>query len=182
MNKKLITGAASVVLASCVGLGIALPAQADTITTTTAAASESTADSTTNDSGSNSERAGRGHGRGLDAAGLATKLDLAEADVSAALTTLRNSSERPERLDSDATDDERAAAKDSRRAALVTTLATELNVDEETLTTALTELRTEHEAEREANPGAGNEDRGDRGAHGDRADGSGGDHSDNNDE
>lgn len=158
MNKKLITGAAGVVLASCVGLGIALPAQADTIeTASTAVASDTTTDKT-----SSGEHAGRGHARGLDAAGLATKLDLTETEVSEALAALRDSSERPERLDSDATEEERTAAKDERRAALVTALAAELNVDEDTLTAALTELRAEHEAEREANPDAGNGERGDR--------------------
>lgn len=164
MNKKLITGAAGVVLASCVGLGIALPAQADTIeTASTAVASDTTTDKTTS-----GEHAGRGHGRGLDAAGLATKLDLTETEVSEALAALRDSSERPEKLDSDATEEERTAAKDERRAALVTALAAELNVDEDTLTAALTELRAEHEAEREANPDAGNGERGDRGDRADR--------------
>ncbi|MEV8253687.1 hypothetical protein AB0O95_06930 [Rhodoglobus sp. NPDC076762] len=164
MNKKLITGAAGVVLASCVGLGIALPAQADTIeTASTTVASDTTTDKTTS-----GEHAGRGHARGLDAAGLATKLDLTETEVSDAFAALRDSSERPERLDSDATEEERTAAKDERRAALVTALAAELNVDEDTLTAALTELRAEHEAEREANPDAGNGERGDRGDRADR--------------
>lgn len=164
MNKKLITGAAGVVLASCVGLGIALPAQADTIeTASTTVASDTTTDKTTS-----GEHAGRGHARGLDAAGLATKLDLTETEVSEALAALRDSSERPERLDSDATEEERTAAKDERRAALVIALAAELNVDEDTLTAALTELRAEHEAEREANPDAGNGERGDRGDRTDR--------------
>ncbi|GHD78349.1 hypothetical protein CLV85_1240 [Salinibacterium amurskyense] len=164
MNKKLITGAAGVVLASCVGLGIALPAQADTIeTASTTVASDTTTDKTTS-----GEHAGRGHARGLDAAGLATKLDLTETEVSDAFAALRDSSERPERLDSDATEEERTTAKDERRAALVTALAAELNVDEDTLTAALTELRAEHEAEREANPDAGNGERGDRGDRADR--------------
>ncbi|MGV8857485.1 hypothetical protein [Rhodoglobus sp.] len=165
MNKKLITGAAGVVLASCVGLGIALPAQADTIdtATTSAAASETTTNSTT----TSGERAG--HGPRLDADGLAIKLGLAEADVADALTAVRDSTERPERLGSGATEEERTAAKDARRAAFVTALATELNLDEDTLTAALTELRAEHEAERAANPDATDGDRGgDRADHGDR--------------
>lgn len=167
MKKKLITGAAGAVLASCVALGIALPAQADTIdtVTTSAAASETTTDSTT----TSGERAGHGHGPRLDADGLATKLGLAEADVTDALTAVRDSTERPERLGSDATEEERTAAKDARRAAFVTALATELNLDEDTLTAALTELRAEHEAERAANPDVTDGDRGgDRANHGDR--------------
>jgi len=165
MNKKLITGAAGVILASCVGLGIALPAQADTLDTArTAVASDAGSRST--DSTNTDKRGGHGHGRGLNSEALADKLGLAEADVSAALDAVRDNTDRGERPTKDATEEEREAAKDDRRAALVTALAAELDVDEDTLASALTELRAEHEAEHEANPDAPAGDRGAEHGHG----------------
>ncbi len=50
---------------------------------------------------------------------------------------------RPSR---DATQSERDAARDARQAELATALATELDIDEATVTAALTEIQTERDA------------------------------------
>lgn len=146
MKKTLIAGAASIVVASCVGLAVALPAQAESLTTSPSSTSASeTGDSTTGD------RAGRGHGgRGLDAAALATKLGLTEASITDALSAVRDATEPAEHQSADATDEEKEAARDARKAAFVGALAAELNIDEDTVTEALADIRTEKAAERTA--------------------------------
>jgi predicted flavoprotein YhiN len=145
MNKKLITGAAGVALASIVGLGMALPSQAQTSTITASAF-------TAGDTGSSShDGAQRGHGgKGFDAAALATKLGLTEAAVADAVAAVRDGIEPGTRPSEDATEAEREAAKDARQTAFATALASELNIDEATVTAALTEIRTEKQAERTA--------------------------------
>lgn len=176
MKKTLIAGAAGVVLASCVGLAVALPAQAETLTPTTS--SSSTAESGSSATG---EHAGRGHaqggsgGQGFDAAALATSLGLTETEVSDAISAVRDATEPSETtLDNDATNEEKKAARDARRAVFVTALATELNVDEDSVTAALADIRAEREAAREASGdervGDGDRTPGARAGHGDRGD------------
>ncbi|CAO1652372.1 hypothetical protein NYA9BBAC_01847 [Salinibacterium sp. NYA9b] len=177
MKKTLIAGAAGVVLASCVGLAVALPAQAETLTTATSSSSAS--ESGTSATG---DRAARGHSQGgarIDAATLATALGLTETEVSDAVTAVRDATEPSETtLDKDATADEKMAAKDARQAAFATALAAELNVDEDAVTTALADIRTDREAAKEASgdervgggDGNGEGTPGARAGHGDRGD------------
>ena len=147
MKKTLIAGAAGVVLASAVGLAVALPAQAETLTTTTTTISSASETGET----AGEHRAGRGHGgKGFDAEALATKLGLTETAVSDAVSAVRDATEAGDRPSSDATDEEREAAKDARQSAIVTALAAELNIDEDTVSAALTDIRSEKTAERAA--------------------------------
>ena len=146
MKKTLIAGAAGVVLASCVGLAVVLPAQAETPTTTTTSSTASESGDTAGE-----HRAGRGHGgKGVDAEALATKLGLTETAVSDAVSAVRDATEAGDHPSSDATGEERDAAKETRRAAFVTALAAELNIDEDTVSAALTDIRSEKTAERAA--------------------------------
>ncbi|EAR25555.1 hypothetical protein A20C1_04791 [marine actinobacterium PHSC20C1] len=145
MKKKLIAGAAGVVLASSVALVAALPANAETLTPTAESSSASETGGTTSE-----HRAGHGHrSKGFDAEALATKLGLTETVVADAVSAVRESAEPAPRPASDATEEERTAARDAHRSAFATALATELKIDEATVTSALTDLRAEKEANRE---------------------------------
>ncbi|MGV8896948.1 MAG: hypothetical protein ACOH10_08320 [Rhodoglobus sp.] len=147
MNKTLIAGAAGVVLVSGLGLGIAQTAQADTPTS----ASNSDASAPTGDAtnGRHNGHDGRG-GKGFDAAALATKLGLSETAVSDAVTAVRDQTQSTDRPSADATQAEKIAAREARQAKFGAALATELNLDETTVTDALAELQAEKEAARAA--------------------------------
>ncbi|MDJ0323783.1 hypothetical protein QMG61_08415 [Cryobacterium sp. PH31-AA6] len=144
MKRKLIAGVAGVALVSGVGLGMVQTAQAETPTPT--AGSSELSGETANPTGRHD-----GHGgKGFDAAALATKLGLPAATVSDALTAVRDQTAATARPSPDATQAEREVARDARRTELAKALAAELNIDEATVTTALTQVQSEQEAERAA--------------------------------
>lgn len=141
MKKKLIAGAAGAVLVSAVGLGVALPAQAETATADSSA--------TTASNSANDRHPSRGHGgRGPDAATLSAELGVTETAVSDALSAVRESLEPDTRPSLDATEAERVAAREDRQSAFAAALAAELDMDEATVTTALSEIRATLEAAR----------------------------------
>jgi len=140
MKSKLIAGAAGIVLVAGTGLGLAQTAQADTLTATASDSPSATPDETSG------RHDGRG-GKGFDVGALAARLGLPEATVSDALIAVRGhagSATRPSA--EDATQAERDAARTARQSELASALATELNIDETTVTTALTDVRTEKKA------------------------------------
>ncbi|MGO1385056.1 MAG: hypothetical protein ACTHWA_11165 [Arachnia sp.] len=144
MNKKLIAAATGFTFVAALGLGMTQLAQAETPVPTpnsSASAGETTG----------AERQGRGHqgGKGLDAETLAAKLGLPEATVSDALSAARAQMDTT-RPSSDATDAESEAAQESRQAALVTALASELDIEESAVSSAMTDLRTERDSARAA--------------------------------
>ncbi|TDW28431.1 hypothetical protein [Cryobacterium psychrophilum] len=145
MKRKLIAGAAGVALVSGLGLGLAQTAQAETPTPTASASASAMPGDTTDPTGRHDGH-GRG-GKGIDAAALATTLGLPESTVSEALTAVRDQTESATRLSPDATQADREVAQDARQTKLAQALAAELNIDEATVTTALTDVQTEKEAE-----------------------------------
>ncbi len=140
MKKKLIAGAVGVALVSGAGLGIAQAAQAATPTPAPNARSSATPGDTTA-----GRHDGRG-GKGSNAAALATKLGLPEATVSDALTAARDQTKSTTRPSPTATQAEKDAARAAHQTALATALAAKLNIDEATVTAALTAVQTEREA------------------------------------
>jgi predicted flavoprotein YhiN len=142
MKSKLITAAVGVALVAGAGLGLAQAAQAAPAPTAGASASAMTDDTS-------GRHDGRG-GKGFDAAALATKLGLPEATVSDALAAVRDQTDSSTRPSADATQSEKEAARTARRSEIAKALAAELHLDEATVTTALTDIRTEKQAERAA--------------------------------
>jgi hypothetical protein len=100
-------------------------------------------------------------------------LGVAETAVEDAIAAIRDAADAEARPSSDATDDEKAAARDARQSAFAAALADELGLDEATVADALSDLRAEREANREAMADA-HEGDGSGHARGDRADHEGG--------
>lgn len=128
------------------GIAGASLAQADPTATPTPTASGTAAP----DSG---QRDGRGkggdHGQrggGVDAAALAEKLGLDEATVQGALDTLRDTlhAQRQDGTDPEGARPDRA----TQQQAMAEALASELGVSTEQVTTALTEIRADRDADR----------------------------------
>lgn len=143
MQKKLVAGIAGVAMAATTGIGMTQLAQAETPTPTPTTGTS--ASSTPGGDTAPTERrmASRGHpGNGFDVTALANKLGLPEDAVSEALTTVRDQS-GVNRPTFGAPQAEKDAAKEARHAELVTALAAELNIDEATVSSALTELQSE---------------------------------------
>jgi len=141
MRTKLFAGVAGAALTAGIGLGVAQPAQAETPTptpTSTASAPTSPGLSPFRD-----RPEGRGHGPATsNLSELAKTLGLPEETVSDALSTVRDQlrSERP------TTD----AARETRQEAMAKALAAELNIGENEVSEALSELQTERQTARVA--------------------------------
>jgi hypothetical protein len=144
MKKKIIAGAAGLVLATGVGLSMPVLAYAEPLGSNDIAGASSA--SATSDGPD-----GRRHGaHGPDAAALAEKLGLSEAAVSNAISAVRDQLDPPARPEADATEDEREAAREARQTAFAEALAAELDIDVANVTAALAELQTERETAKAA--------------------------------
>lgn len=138
VTKKAAMAVGVGVLAVGAGLGVGSMAQAEETATPTPTAS-ATPSATTSDT--KGPRGGR-HGFGADlAAGLATRLGIAEETVQSALDKARETLRGTDRS---------AGDRSAGDAALAKALATELKLDEAKVTEALTEIREEAQAERKA--------------------------------
>lgn len=146
MRKKLIAGVAGVTFAAAMGVGMTQLAQAET-PAPSPTTSAFTADGDNTRSG-RSDLHGRG-GNGFATAALATELGLPEDSVSDALAAARDQVD-VDRPSSDATEAERDAVKADRQAAFVSALASELDIEEAAVTTAMSELQSEKEATKAA--------------------------------
>lgn len=151
MKNKAIIGISAAVLTAGLGFGAAQLANADGSSTPPSATS------TPSQSGDGSGQSpwGKGH-RGeewrQDLTALAGKLGVDETKLKDAVEAARKAT-RPtgdQTKPSDQTQAEREAARTARVAAFAKALASELGIDEAKVTSALQELRTEHQAERAA--------------------------------
>lgn len=152
-KKKLAAVVAAGAAATALALGVAGAAQADTSAPTTPTTS-STTPSSTNPSGADGRhgggpgsghRGGFGFGDADDLTGLATKLGVDKSALSTALAAVRDelkpaTGARP----APGTRPDVAAMQKQ----LATTLASKLGISVTTVDTALTELRTAHDADR----------------------------------
>lgn len=145
MNKKLIAGAAGVALLTGVGLSVPMLAQAESATNSTKAAPAAGGTATASTDRHRGHGNGRGD-RGIDASALAAKLGLTETTVSDAIAAIRDGQDGANRPSADATQEGKDAARQARQAAFITALAAELNVDEASVSTAVEEIKAEHEA------------------------------------
>lgn len=149
MKKKLMASAAGAAVAASLGLGATQFAQADT---DSPAPTPPTSSATTPGEGAPMHgREGRGHAaKGFRVPALATKLGLPEATVSDALEEVRDQM-RTTRPSTDATSPaDKEAVREERRDALASALAAELDIDETTVSEALSELQDDVRAVRSA--------------------------------
>ena len=151
MKKKLIAGAAAAALTASVGAGMFQTAQADTdAPTPTPSASASV--SPGNKDMNRYER--RGHAQRNDAshvAELADKLGESEDAVAEALETVRENATATRPATRPASPTERDSFREARQAEMSEALAAELGIDEDKVSAALDELRSDRDAMRSAN-------------------------------
>ncbi|MBK8459748.1 MAG: hypothetical protein IPL43_05725 [Micropruina sp.] len=146
MNLKNKTALAlgGTVIALGAGIGVAGFAQAETPSPNPTPSTS--ANTSTETSGKGGMDRGHGGERGADAAALATKLGLTEAQVTTAMDKVRETLKPATRPTTPPTEAERTA----KRAAYITALAKELSVSEDKLTTAMDELKAAREADHAA--------------------------------
>lgn len=149
-TKRITLGVTATALALGAGIGIAGMASATTTPTPTPSASSSApADGGSGAAPADGKggRGGHGHGgiRGVETAGLATKLGVDEARVTEALKAAREAN-KPATKPAEG-ENPGAAARD---AALAKSLAASLGIEEAKVTVALAELRSEAQAEKAA--------------------------------
>lgn len=148
-SKKVALGAGAAAVALGLSLGATSMASAATTTPAPTATSSATAgtaagDDATTDAAPHEGRGGHGHRGGIDAAELASQLDLDEATVTEALETARDAAR--DSITAEGEKPDRAALE----SAVVAALAETLGVEEAAVRTAVDELEAAEQAERSA--------------------------------
>lgn len=150
MKKKTVAAVSAAVLTAGLGIGVSQLASAETPTPTP---------TTSPTSGTQKEAPGRKggghrHQEKLDLSGLASKLGVDQTELSEAVSAARKATEPAKPTErtkpSEQSQADREAARTARQEAFAKALATELGIDEATVTAVLNELRAEQEAERAA--------------------------------